>query len=133
MSKELIVKYDKIVKRIETEMHIESTLEPMERIKIKAIWDTGAESTMITHELAQKLKLSSVAITTINSISERNIITNIYMVNLYLPNGVKIESFVDESKPINCDILIGMDIISKGLFNIDNREGKTNFSFEYLL
>ena len=131
--KEFTVKFDKIVERIETELYIESALDSKERIKVKAIWDTGAETTMITHELAEKLKLSSVAITTINSISDRNILANIYMVNLFLPNEIKIEKFVDESNPINCDILIGMDIISKGVFLVDNSEEKTKFSFKYLL
>ena len=128
--KEFTIVYDKITNEIATDILIESALNPIERIKAKAIWDTGSVATMITPNMAKRLNLECVSYTTINSITDLNIPTKIYMVYLYLPNNLKIDTFVNEAKPIDCDILIGMDIISRGRFFIDNKNGKTKFAFK---
>ena len=127
--KEFTAKFDKIVNEISTDIYIESAINPKERIKIKAIWDTGAVSTMITPYIAKQLNLDCISVTTINSITDLNIPANVYMVYLYL-NNIKIDTFANEAKPINCDLLIGMDVISRGRFFIDNKNGKTKFTFK---
>lgn len=128
--KEFTVEFDSITRSIATDIYIESALNPKERIKIKAIWDTGAVSTMITPYIAKELELNCISLTTISSITDINVQANMYMVYLYLPNDIKIDTFATEAKPVDCDLLIGMDIISRGNFIIDNSSGKTVFTFK---
>jgi hypothetical protein len=55
---------------------------------------------------------------------------NVYSVNLYLPNGIKVPDVnVAEGIPFGCDMLIGMDIIGLGDFAVSNYSGRTLFSF----
>jgi hypothetical protein len=56
--------------------------------------------------------------------------TNVYYVNVILPNKVRVERVrAIEGIPSNCDALIGMDIIGLGDFAVTNHNGKTVFSF----
>lgn len=126
---EFTITYGEIVRELVTDIEIESALNPVERVKIKAIWDTGSFYTIITPETAKKLNLKCVSLTTISSITDKNKLSKMYMAHLYLPNEIKCETFVYEANPINCDILIGMDIITRGKFIIDNNENRTVFSF----
>ena len=58
-------------------------------------------------------------------------ISNTYMVNVMLPNNVGIPFLqVTEGVLAGFDMLIGMDIISKGDFSISCSGGKTVFSFQ---
>ena len=123
------VTYNEIIEELYTVIEIESALDPGKRIKIKAIWDTGAVFTTITPRVAKELNMEPVSATTISSITDKNIFSLIYMVNLYMPDNTKYESFVKETNPTHCDILIGMDIIQKGDFAVSNFNGKTTFSF----
>lgn len=57
-----------------------------------------------------------------------------YIVNIDLPNYITFESIrVCESEigKQGIEMLIGMDIISKGNFSISNYEGKTVFSYAF--
>ena len=57
----------------------------------------------------------------------------VFLTNITLPNGVRIEgipvSQVDLGEDI--DVLIGMDIITMGDFAVTSPGGKTKFSFRY--
>ena len=128
--KEFTSTYEGITRELTTDIEIESALNPIERVKIKAIWDTGSLYTIITPETIKRLKLTCISLTTISSITDKNKLSKMYMAHLYLPNNIKCETFVYEANPINCDILIGMDVISRGLFIIDNLENNTKFTFK---
>ncbi len=57
-------------------------------------------------------------------------IVNVYAINLFLPNQVGFQFIkVTEGVLNGTDLLIGMDIISRGDFAISNFAGKTTFSF----
>jgi hypothetical protein len=55
----------------------------------------------------------------------------VYLVNIALPNRVQFSGVeVAESVlPPGLDVVIGMDIITRGDFAVTNRGGKTTFSF----
>ena len=56
---------------------------------------------------------------------------NTYLVNIWLPNKVLVYNLVViEGKIVGqCEVLIGMDIISKGDFAVTNYNGRTVFTF----
>ncbi|MEH0154034.1 retroviral-like aspartic protease family protein [Limibacter armeniacum] len=94
-----------------------------------ALWDTGASGTVISKRAAQMLNLKPVGRIQVNHANGTDI-KNRYLVNLFLPNeiGFSLVS-VTEGVLQGFDLLIGMDVITRGDFSITNYEGKTTFSF----
>jgi predicted aspartyl protease len=110
--------------------HIESALTPSDIIEITAMWDTGASASLITPNLARKLSLIPFKKILLSTPTSKMIASNVYRANIILPNGVKIKAVnVAEGIPNNCDMLIGMDIISQGDFAVSQGKGNTLFSF----
>ena len=110
-----------------------STLPPGQNpnpIKAKAVWDTGATNTCISSRIATSLNLIPISKAKISGVTG-DVIVNVYLVDIYLPNKVIIPNVTVSEPPSlsSCDILIGMDIIRIGDFSITNAEGKTWFSF----
>jgi Predicted metal-binding protein related to the C-terminal domain of SecA len=94
-----------------------------------ALWDTGATGSCISHKVVVKLGLLPVSIKTART-PQGSFDAPCYYINLILPNGVKIEKLqVMECVPQDWDLLIGMDIISRGDFAVSNHEDRTVFSF----
>lgn len=99
-------------------------------IPCKAVWDTGAMSSVITPALAQKLGLFSLGLVKIHHANGDSMV-NTYMINLLLPNKMEVSTlYVMEGDMTDTDILIGMDIITMCDFAITNKDGKTVFSFD---
>lgn len=98
-------------------------------IKVTGLWDTGATGSVISKKLVKSLNLTPTGKVNVFH-ANGSCIVNTYFVNLYLPNGVAF-SFVtvNEGDLNGMDLLIGMDIITKGDFSISNFDGKTCFSF----
>ena len=73
--------------------------------------------------------LATFSQTTINHANGQSIV-NIHHVSLTLPNKTLFPFVrVIETNLSGFDLLIGMDIITKGDFSISNMNGKTTFSF----
>jgi predicted aspartyl protease len=122
--------FNSISRVLHNEVELESAINPCVKLKIKALWDTGATNSVIRPELAAKLELQPVGKVLINTPSGKDVPSNVYFVNLYLPNHVAIPKIpVLEGIPNNCDMLIGMDVIKLGDFAVSNYNGKTTFSF----
>ena len=99
-----------------------------EKDKYEAIWDTGATGSVISTELAQKLKLNPIGktkVSTAGGVFE----VNKYIIGLKLPNNLEIQNVMVSSGNLGSgvDFLIGMDIITLGDFSITNLNGKTMF------
>jgi predicted aspartyl protease len=125
--------YDSLSLSLINEVSIEATAVSEDKkkrsISARALWDTGAELTVITPETAKKLGLRVISKTEIATPSGTMECSQ-YFVDLLLPNGVRIETIlVTEAIPSNCDVLIGMNIIGLGDFAVTHFEGKTVFSF----
>ncbi|MBT4124222.1 MAG: hypothetical protein HN981_03395 [Candidatus Pacebacteria bacterium] len=102
-------------------------------ISAKAIWDTGATTSMITKALAKKLKLKPISKTTVNGVNHSSL-EDTYLVNVFLPNKV----LIHHVRTPQCDklsggfdFLIGMDVISSGDLSISHAGGKTKMSFRF--
>ena len=122
--------YSGIMRSLHTSVKVESVINPTEKIEIRALWDTGAGSSLIRPEVASKLDLKPISKTLISTPSDKDVPSNVYLINIYLPNGAKIVNVkVCEGTPNSCDMLIGMDVISLGDFAITNLDKNTMFSF----
>ena len=98
--------------------------------KFKAIWDTGAVSSVISTSVVSALNLKPTGKTRVLH-ANGDAIVNTYTVNILLPNNVAFPSLpVTEGILGDTDVLIGMDIISRGDFSITASQGKTKFSFQ---
>jgi predicted aspartyl protease len=119
-----------IANALHSPVNVESSITPEKRIQIDALWDTGATGSLIRPEVAQKLNLEAVSIVPINTPTGRDILSKVYVINIYLPNQVRVNSVrVVEGIPNSCDMLIGMDVIALGDFAVSNYNGRTTFSF----
>jgi hypothetical protein len=99
--------------------------------RYNAIWDTGATNSVLSHNLVSALGLISTGQVVVNT-AGGTIIVNKYIVDLHLPNTVIVEDVVVTEAPNGiggADMLIGMDIISRGDFAVTNFNNKTVFSF----
>lgn len=102
-----------------------------DHVNVAAIWDTGASGSAITKYVADQLGLTPSGRTivhTANGEAEQNT----YMVDIGLPNAVKVRGLIVNEVPAlsgQAEVLIGMDIITLGDFSITNYNGKTCMSF----
>jgi uncharacterized protein YchJ len=100
--------------------------------KYKAIWDTGATGSVITEKIVKELDLMPTGMTKVSTASgERDV--NTYIVSIWLPNNVVVCNVKVTEGIIHgeYEVLIGMDIITKGDFAITNYDGKTVFTFRF--
>ena len=97
--------------------------------KYRAIWDTGATSTVVTSKVVSDLGLKPISYTRISTPSG-TMTCGQYLVDVILPQNVVAQNItVLEAMPSGCDALIGMDIIGHGDFAVSNMNGKTAFTF----
>jgi predicted aspartyl protease len=96
---------------------------------LTAMWDTGANITCISRDVAMRLNLKSVGSARVASANGINDVT-MHRVDVKLPNGLCFYGL----KVLGCDlatedVLIGMDIISQGDFAYSTAGGVTTFSY----
>jgi hypothetical protein len=116
--------------RLITEAEICDALQSPQKIKVSALWDTGAMLSAITPEVAQVLKLVPFNRVKVNGINNTSM-ADLVKVSIKLPNLVEVKNFnVTVCNLVkDVDLLIGMDIIQLGDFSISNGKGKTLFTF----
>ena len=84
---------------------------------------------MISKRVVDECGLKPIGRTIVNTAAGPSD-TSVYLVAVYLPNMVAIESIrVTEGILGDMDLLIGMDVIGLGDFAVTNFGGKTVFSF----
>ena len=95
----------------------------------RALWDTGADTTIISSRIVKELNLKPYKSGGISGIGG-DTGSNVYLVHVLVPTGDFV-SYVEvmESDFQDIDILIGMDVITFGDFLITNKDGKTTFQF----
>ncbi len=129
--------HDYLVSAIYTSASVGTPVEPSYEVPsneywIKALWDTGATHSAISDRLAKILQLSSedfVEVSTALGILE----VPVYSVRVTFPNqlifeDVEVAQFICADIE-ECDLIIGMDIITQGDLSITNLDGRTVFSF----
>ena len=103
--------------------------------QFSALWDTGAEITIISQQIAEKLSLISIGQNIIRGVTGEQI-SLIYLVSIiFSPHnasrteGIAIQNHaVSEVKEIGgADMLIGMDIINLGEIRIGTTPNQVKF------
>ena len=99
--------------------------------KFFAIWDTGATNTVITERVVKDCGLKPIGMTKIYHVGGETTDTNVHFINIRLPNNVEVYNLrvTEGILQGQADVLIGMDIITKGDFAVTNFKGRTVFSF----
>lgn len=98
---------------------------------VNALWDTGAVTSGISRALASKLNLWEIARKTC-IMPGGQLETPVYRINLVLWGNMEFKDIEVTEYPLenhDCDLLIGMDIISKGKLVVDSTGGRTTVSF----
>jgi hypothetical protein len=95
----------------------------------KALWDTGADTTIISSSIVRELQLKPYkqgGIAGIGGASD----SNVYLVHILIPTGDFV-TYVEvmESDFEDYDVIIGMDVITFGDLLITNANDKTVFQF----
>lgn len=133
--------YNGLSRVLQNEVYISADFDPSsEKIKLKdhkakkykAIWDTGATGTAITQKVVDECALKPIGVVNVHTAAGLNK-TNLYLINVWLPNKIIIPNVRATLGKMGTDVnvLIGMDIISKGDFAVTNIKGKTVFSFRF--
>jgi hypothetical protein len=126
-----------ILRELVTPCHICAGTIPADQIgpndtkQFNAIWDTGATGSVITQRVVDTCGLQPIGIAQVHGVHGTKE-SNIYLVNIRLPNGVMFPGIPVTQGDLPEDkaqVLIGMDIITAGDFSITNFGGKTIFSF----
>ena len=122
--------YPNLSLRLITEAEISDVLQFSQKIKLSALWDTGAMLSAITPEIAKKLNLIPFNRVKVNGINNSSM-ADVVKISITLPNKIELTNYnVAVCNLVkNVDFLIGMDIIKLGDFSISNGEGKTLFTF----
>ena len=96
----------------------------------KALWDTGSDLTSISQDIVKDFNLQAIHETPLIT-ANGTMMSNIYAINVILPNGIKkLVRAVECNMDDDIDILLGMDIITQGDFAISADE-QENMYFSY--
>jgi predicted aspartyl protease len=138
----LTTTYTGITRILQSEVHVSKVLDPStipkaltpQKVgakKFTAIWDTGATGTVISQRVVDACGLKPIGIAEVNTANEKRL-SSVYLASIFLPNHVYFPQLrVTEGTISGGDVLIGMNIITRGDFAITNRDGKTTFSFRW--
>ena len=129
----LLQDYDGIVDYLETEVRLitdNMTTQDSRGQKYVGLWDTGSSRSCVRSDIIQKLGLNFSGRSLISTANGR-LRVKTYTISIELPNGEIISNLIVSAANLesNVDVLIGMNVIKKGNFHIDNSSGRTNFSF----
>lgn len=135
--KSFTLAHDGIAKVLVTDAHIGAPskpgIQPPIGRKYRAIWDTGATSTVITRKVVDECSLKPIGMTQSHTAGGKIDNCPVYLVSVFLPNFVVFHNLrvVEGQINDNENILIGMDIICNGDFAITHHNGKTKFTYRY--
>ena len=97
--------------------------------KFKAIWDTGATHSAINQRVVDQCSLKPTGMKEVHGVHGKQL-AETFLIAIGLPNNVFFRDIeVTLGELGGADMLVGMDIITRGDFSITNVGGKTVFSF----
>lgn len=131
MSRSLTISYNGITNRIKCEAFV-SKPGDLQKVKLNALWDTGATQCVISERYAQSIGLMKVGVASMNHAGGTDDV-NVYVADIELLNKVVVRDVkLLSTKSINdFDMIIGMDVITLGDFCVTNKDKKTVVSFRY--
>jgi hypothetical protein len=98
--------------------------------EFQAIWDTGAQASVITQAVVDACGLKPTGMTRVQGVHGISVVET-YVIMLRLSNGVGFRDVAVSKGELGAgpQVLLGMDVITKGDFAITNKGGSTVFSF----
>lgn len=132
MELELKKKYNNIVNIITTKVKISKKSKDIE-VEAIGLWDTGAMNTAISKNIVKKLGLKPISKIAVQSATGKSI-KNTYIINISLTKNIVLKDIlvVEMDNIKNADILIGMNIINKGIFCLNSYNNKSIMSFKII-
>ena len=128
----LDIEYKKIVMEIATPVTLYSEFTSTEGkiVNTTAIWDTGANHSVLSPKIVKELGLRSIDTAPIHGINNMSRESDIVVASIRFTDDLVLTNrrFSVINIP-GTEVLIGMDIIKMGNFVINNSKGKTLFSF----
>ena len=106
------------------------------RLKLMAMWDTGADYCMISPSLARNLRLTHYGDASVNRAEGEDLQRKSYLVNLVLPNGVYFDNVIaiedNGLNNIGVEFLIGLAVINGIDFALTHdKDGGTVLSISF--
>ncbi|MDE2638788.1 MAG: aspartyl protease family protein [Chloroflexota bacterium] len=130
------IRYQGIVSALITPCAISASWDPLEEkpepvaVRYQCLWDTGAKISAVTKRVATDLGLPTEALLPIQHAGGTSVDVPQHYVNLLPPGGMLIVGRPVAQLPLaSFDVIVGMDIISRGDFAISNFDGYTTFTF----
>lgn len=136
--KSFTIEYSNLVECIATKCGISEAFNPVyqpdvtppEFVEFNALWDTGAMRSVISTEVVRILGLLPVGQAKVYHTNGVSVVKT-YLIDILLPNAIEFSTvLVTEGILGDTDVLVGMDIISRGDFAVTGSNGKTKFSFQ---
>lgn len=94
---------------------------PPTAIKCRAKWDTGCNMTCITHDIANRLNLSTYRQWEVRTPDGLSRMEGSTLISMMIPTGQVVPSIeVCVAHMVDADILVGMDIIAQGDFALSH-------------
>lgn len=97
----------------------------------KALWDTGVAQSCISYEIVKMIEPKRISKAK-SVTSTSSTIEEIFSISISLSDEITFRDVAVKAtnfKEKNADMLIGMDIISRGDFEVRNLNGITQFAF----
>ncbi len=136
--KALTIPHNGITRVLSTECGISDAIslleiqqgKPHPQVKnFMAVWDTGASSSAISQKVADALGLIQTG-WGFSDTASGTVKVRKYGINIILPSNVGFPSVKVSCNNMKVDVLIGMDIITRGDFCITNLNRQTKFTFQ---
>lgn len=123
--------YQGISPNIISKINIRNPISGEKKLTL-GIWDTGATNTVITKQCAQELNLPPIGKAVVKGVHSTKEVSR-YPLEVFFSEKLHFIIQVTECDKLidddSCNLLIGMDIITKGDFIITNFGGNTTMSF----
>lgn len=100
-------------------------------MSVKVLWDTGVTQSCISGEVVKMIDPKRISKSKFVSAKE-SVVKEIFSVSISLSNEITFRDVAvlkTDLSDKNVDMLIGMDIISRGDFEVRNFNGVTQFAF----
>ncbi len=123
--------YEEVVDRPLTPVAVYAVHRSKVSLGNLALWDTGSRTSCISKKLAKQLQLQCVGTRTCIT-PAGNFEAPTYYIDIQIADELRFENVLVTEYPLenhDCDVLIGMDIISRGRLVVDTVNGKTTLSF----
>lgn len=138
----LTTTFNGIARILQNKVHVSTAFEPSTHKKpinpqncgareYVAVWDTGATGTAVSQKIIDECGLKPIGVVEVHTANEKRL-SQVYLASIFLPNHVLFPFLrVNEATIKDADVLVGMDIITRGDFAVTNSDGRTTFSYRW--